>query len=79
MHSSIIEGAKEALERLQLDYVDIIFAHRPDNTGKSMILRFGGLYVLTFPCSPNGRSCPCLQLRNRERLGEWDFAILIQD
>ncbi|CAL1694677.1 unnamed protein product [Somion occarium] len=28
----IIEGAKEALERLQLDYVDIIFAHRPDNT-----------------------------------------------
>ncbi|KAJ3478769.1 hypothetical protein NLI96_g9534 [Meripilus lineatus] len=28
----IIEGTKEALERLQLDYVDVIFAHRPDPT-----------------------------------------------
>jgi len=26
----IIEGTKESLERLQLDYVDVIFAHRPD-------------------------------------------------
>jgi aryl-alcohol dehydrogenase-like predicted oxidoreductase len=26
----IIEGAKNCLKRLQLDYVDIIFAHRPD-------------------------------------------------
>ncbi|KAJ3208939.1 hypothetical protein HDU67_006477, partial [Dinochytrium kinnereticum] len=26
----IIEGTKAALERLQLDYVDLIFAHRPD-------------------------------------------------
>lgn len=31
---SIIEGTKESLQRLQLDYVDIIFAHRPDPTGK---------------------------------------------
>lgn len=31
---SIIEGTKESLERLQLDYVDIIFAHRPDPTGR---------------------------------------------
>lgn len=30
---SIIEGTKESLERLQLDYVDVIFAHRHDNTG----------------------------------------------
>ncbi|PSR81995.1 hypothetical protein PHLCEN_2v6170 [Hermanssonia centrifuga] len=29
---SIIEGTKEALERLQMDYVDVIFAHRPDPT-----------------------------------------------
>lgn len=29
---SIIEGTKESLERLQLDYVDILFAHRPDPT-----------------------------------------------
>ncbi|TPX63943.1 hypothetical protein SpCBS45565_g06284 [Spizellomyces sp. 'palustris'] len=27
----IVEGTKAALERLQLDYVDLIFAHRPDN------------------------------------------------
>ncbi|KAJ3384621.1 hypothetical protein HDU84_002840 [Entophlyctis sp. JEL0112] len=26
----IIEGTKAALERLQLDYVDLVFAHRPD-------------------------------------------------
>ena len=32
-YHSIIEGTKEALERLQLDYVDVILAHRPDNTG----------------------------------------------
>ncbi|KAG6919860.1 hypothetical protein DXG01_015567 [Tephrocybe rancida] len=28
----IIEGTKECLERLGLDYVDVLFAHRPDNT-----------------------------------------------
>ncbi|KAL5533597.1 hypothetical protein ACEPAG_57 [Sanghuangporus baumii] len=28
----IIEGTKAALERLQMDYVDVIFAHRPDPT-----------------------------------------------
>ncbi|TFK40821.1 voltage-gated potassium channel beta-2 subunit [Crucibulum laeve] len=27
----IIEGTKESLARLQLDYVDVIFAHRPDS------------------------------------------------
>lgn len=26
----IIEGCRESLKRLQMDYVDIIFAHRPD-------------------------------------------------
>ena len=30
---SIIEGTRESLDRLQLDYVDVIFAHRPDHTG----------------------------------------------
>lgn len=30
---SIIEGTREALERLRLDYVDVIFAHRHDFTG----------------------------------------------
>ncbi|KDR85894.1 hypothetical protein GALMADRAFT_85086 [Galerina marginata CBS 339.88] len=28
----IIEGTKECLARLQMDYVDVIFAHRADNT-----------------------------------------------
>ncbi|KIJ53667.1 hypothetical protein M422DRAFT_58504 [Sphaerobolus stellatus SS14] len=28
----IIEGTKESLERLQMDYVDVILAHRPDVT-----------------------------------------------
>jgi len=28
----IIEGTHESLKRLQLDYVDIVFAHRPDDT-----------------------------------------------
>lgn len=30
---SIVEGTKESLERLGLDYVDVIFAHRPDVSG----------------------------------------------
>lgn len=28
----LIEGLNESLERLQLDYVDIVFAHRPDSS-----------------------------------------------
>lgn len=35
--NSIIEGTKKSLERLQLDYVDVIFAHRPDHTGTSWL------------------------------------------
>ena len=31
---SIVEGTKESLQRLGLDYVDIIFAHRPDPSGE---------------------------------------------
>ena len=31
---SIIEGTRESLDRLQLDYVDVIFAHVPDYTGE---------------------------------------------
>jgi aryl-alcohol dehydrogenase-like predicted oxidoreductase len=30
---SIIEGTQGCLERLGVDYVDVIFAHRPDPTG----------------------------------------------
>lgn len=32
---SVIEGTRESLERLQLEYVDVIFAHVPDYTGMS--------------------------------------------
>ncbi|KAL4249687.1 shaker potassium channel beta subunit family protein, partial [Abortiporus biennis] len=28
----IVEGLRKSLDRLQLDYVDIVFAHRPDDT-----------------------------------------------
>ncbi len=28
----IIEGLKASLERLQLDYVDIVFANKPDSS-----------------------------------------------
>ncbi|OBZ79692.1 putative voltage-gated potassium channel subunit beta [Grifola frondosa] len=28
----VVEGTKKCLERLQMDYVDVIFAHRPDPT-----------------------------------------------
>ncbi|KAI0629488.1 Aldo/keto reductase [Trametes polyzona] len=28
----IVEGTKKCLERLQMDYVDVIFAHRPDHS-----------------------------------------------
>merc|ERR1719313_1669215 len=28
----VIEGVKASLSRMQLDYADIVFAHRPDNT-----------------------------------------------
>lgn len=34
---SIIEGTKESLQRLQLDYVDIIFAHQPDPSGEYLL------------------------------------------
>ena len=37
--SSIIEGTKESLQRLRLEYVDIIFAHRPDPTGECLRIR----------------------------------------
>jgi len=33
VYRSIVEGLKGSLERLGLDYVDVVFAHRPDYTG----------------------------------------------
>ena len=42
----IIEGTKDSLERLQLDYVDVIFAHRPDDSGESFTTYDpGGMHV----------------------------------
>lgn len=34
---SIIEGTQECLGRLQLTYVDVIFAHRCDITGTKVL------------------------------------------
>ena len=34
---SIVEGTKKCLERLQMDYVDVIFAHRPDHSGQFVL------------------------------------------
>ena len=31
----VIEGTNAALARLQLDYVDLVFCHRPDNPHRS--------------------------------------------
>jgi aryl-alcohol dehydrogenase-like predicted oxidoreductase len=31
-HKSIIEGTRDSLQRLQIDYVDVVFAHRYDIT-----------------------------------------------
>ena len=43
---SIVEGTKESLERLGLDYVDVLFAHRPDHTGECVCGRFGVRLVI---------------------------------
>ena len=34
---SIVEGTKKCLERLQMNYVDVIFAHRPDHSGQFVL------------------------------------------
>lgn len=36
----IIEGTQDSLKRLQMDYVDVIFAHRPDDTGARSMTPF---------------------------------------
>ena len=59
--SSIIEGAKASLERLGLDYVDVIFAHRPDPTGMHVFSRLSELYR-SYEFSSDGGDCSCLQL-----------------
>ena len=47
----VIEGLRASLERLQLDYVDIVFANKPDTSvpmeGKMKIRRkFSSIYLL---------------------------------
>ena len=66
MVGSIIEGTKECLERLQMDYVDVIFAHRPDNTGvlppvTHICENLFGLNS-SFLYSSDGGGCPRVQL-----------------
>lgn len=38
---SIIQGTRESLERMGLDYVDVIFAHRYDYTSTSVTVKIG--------------------------------------
>lgn len=66
---SIIEGTKECLERLQMDYVDVIFAHRPDNTGIVNMFDRILLVLIIFAYSAHGRSSSRIQLRDRTRMG----------
>ena len=35
--NSIIEGTRDSLNRLGLEYVDVLYAHRPDRTGRSLV------------------------------------------
>lgn len=54
---SIVEGTRESLKRLGLNYVDIIFAHRPDSSGA---LQFASLIwhenlLTVHECSPDRR------------------------
>lgn len=65
---SIIEGTQAALGRLGLDYVDVLFAHRPDSSGTSISMRERPP-VLTCTRSADGRDCARVQLRHREGLG----------
>ena len=67
--SSIIEGTRESLDRLQLDYVDVIFAHRPDPTGE--LLSCGSFLQRPTErmCSTYARDCSCIYLGNRKGLG----------
>lgn len=38
---SIIEGTQASLERLGLDYVDVLFAHRPDPSSQCVVVLVG--------------------------------------
>ena len=37
LSNSIIEGTRDSLNRLGLEYVDVLYAHRPDRTGRSLV------------------------------------------
>lgn len=58
MSCSIIEGARASLDRLGLEYVDVLFAHRPDATGMcAHILCTNKHYNTGFEQYPWKRSC----------------------
>ena len=68
---SIIEGTKESLQRLGLEYVDVIFAHRSDHTGREDWKHvLDSSLRLLYTDSPDGGGCPRLQLCRREGLGK---------
>lgn len=64
--NSIVEGVKESLERLGVDYVDIVFAHRPDHTGRASN---NFELVSKRDYSPHTGDCPRVLLDHRARLG----------
>ena len=70
---SIIEGTRESLARLGLDYVDIIFAHRHDHSGMCLPTNKSDFYFLmslSMIYSPDGGNRARLQLCYRKGLGK---------
>ena len=73
----IIEGTKDCLERLQLDYVDVIFAHRPDASGElfpTFDLTLESMLISHF--SAHGRNSSGFQLGHRKGMGSFDKLFL---
>ncbi len=66
--TSIIEGTKESLERMGLEYVDVVFAHRCDNTSMYLNLvlsvSINDTDMATLNESSHGGNCPRVQLGN---------------
>jgi len=67
---SIIEGVKESLERMQLDYFDVVFAHRCDISGMLTKMRPRFSVDFELPLSSYARDRESLFMGYRSRLRE---------
>lgn len=76
---SIIEGTRESLSRLGLEYVDVIFAHRHDHNGKHKTCFFSCSFNTKIIYSSHGGNRSSFQLRHRKRLGKRIFTFNIFD